>query len=404
MDASHEVRERVERLGRPLNAIVRVLPPSPSTAPAGLLQGVAVAVKDMIDVEGQPRGNGNPGDMAGLPATSDAPIVAALRGAGADVVALSALLEYAAGAQHPDLPEARNPHAPGLTAGGSSGGSAALVGAGAVPLALGTDTGGSIRLPAHYCGVVGYKPTRGTFPVEGVEALAPTLDHVGLLAVDVATTVRAVEALSRIRVAPIGEPLTIGILRPQLDDDRLETDVRLVLEAAIERLERRHVLVDVDSAPLDRLNDVIGAIILFEAWQVHSDAMTRDPEHFGAPTRRLFEEASRVTEHEYRRALAERELLLPAAAALLDGCDVLLGPAGPFVSPEWTPPIDTPEGEVEGIYSGPYNVTGQPAIVLPCGSTPAGLPVGLQLATGFGDDGRLLAAAAAIESELVFSA
>ncbi|AMM21654.1 hypothetical protein AX769_17770 [Frondihabitans sp. PAMC 28766] len=403
MDASQEVRDRVEQLGRPLNAVVRVLPSSPSTAPAGPLHGLAVAVKDMIDVEGQPRGNGNPDDMAGPPAAADAPIVADLRAAGADVVVLAALLEYAAGAQHPDLPEARNPRAPGLTAGGSSGGSAALVGAGAVPLALGTDTGGSIRLPAHYCGVVGFKPTHGTFSVDGVQALAPTLDHVGLLAVDVATTVTAVEALTRMQVAGPPESLTIGILRSQLDDERLDVDVRLAVDAAIERLGEGNRLVDIDSAPLDRLNDSIAAIILFEAWQVHGEAMTARPEHFGGATRRLFEVASRVTAADYAEALRERDRLLPEAAALLDDCDVLLGPAGPFVSPEWTPPIDTPEGEVEGIFSGPYNMTGQPAIVIPCGMTEAGLPVGLQLAGRYGDDAALLSAACLIESQLVFS-
>jgi Asp-tRNA(Asn)/Glu-tRNA(Gln) amidotransferase A subunit family amidase len=403
MDASQEVRDRIERLGRPLNAVVQVLPSSPSTAPAGPLQGIAVAVKDMIDVEGQPRGNGNPEDMAGDPAAADAPVVAALRRAGADVAVTAALLEYAAGAQHPDLGEARNPKAPSLTAGGSSGGSAALVGAGAVPLALGTDTGGSIRLPAHYCGVVGYKPSFGTVPVDGVQPLAPTLDHVGLLAVDVATTILGLEALTGTPGTEPPSSLTIGILRPQLLDVRLDDEVRVVLDAAIERLGERFDLVDVDSAPLDRLNDVIGAIILFEAWQVHGAMMTTRPEHYGAPTRRLFDEASRVSTSEYREALAERDRLLPAVTALLDECDVLLGPAGPYVSPEWTPPIDTPEGEIEGIFTGPYNVTGQPAIVIPCGATEAGLPVGLQLAGRFGADAGLLAAAAAIESQLVFS-
>jgi Asp-tRNA(Asn)/Glu-tRNA(Gln) amidotransferase A subunit family amidase len=103
-------------------------------------------VKDIIDIAGHPRGNGNPHDMASAPARVDAPVVASLRAAGADVFAATSLLEYAAGATHPDVPEARNPYDPSRTAGGSSGGSAALVGAGVCQVALGTDTGGSIRI------------------------------------------------------------------------------------------------------------------------------------------------------------------------------------------------------------------------------------------------------------------
>ncbi len=124
----------------------------------------------MIDIAGHPRGNGNPHDMGAAPAAGDAAVVTALREAGAEVFAATSLLEYAAGAVHPGVPEARNPFDPGRTAGGSSGGSAALVGAGACAVALGTDTGGSIRIPAHYCGVVGFKPSFGAIDVTGVAA------------------------------------------------------------------------------------------------------------------------------------------------------------------------------------------------------------------------------------------
>jgi aspartyl-tRNA(Asn)/glutamyl-tRNA(Gln) amidotransferase subunit A len=397
------MRDRVERLGRPLEAIVRVLP-SPSAFPEGPLQGLPVAVKDMFDVAGEARGNGNPEDMAGEPRILDAAVVHDLRALGADIVATTSLLEYAAGAQHPDLPEARNPRAPHLTAGGSSGGSAALVGSGGVPVALGTDTGGSIRLPAHYCGVVGFKPTHGTLSVEGVQPLAPTLDHVGLLAVDVATTIRAFEALTRIPIPAEPRNLTIGLLRSQLDDPRLDDDVRRVVASALARIAPEVTVVELDAAPLDRLNDVIGDIILYESWQVHGDMMRSRPEHYGAPTARLFASAEGVSREAYTEALRQRAELLPAAAALLDGIDVLVGPAAPYVAPEISPPIDTPAGEIEGVFSGPYNVTGQPAIVLPAGTTLEGLPVGLQLAAGVGADAALLAAARTIEKLLLASA
>ncbi len=180
--------------------------PAPARRPDGPLHGVPVAVKDMIDIAGHPRGNGNPHDMGAAPAASDAAVVTALREAGAEVFAATSLLEYAAGAVHPGVPEARNPFDPGRTAGGSSGGSAALVGAGACAVALGTDTGGSIRIPAHYCGIAGFKPSFGAIDVAGVQPLSPSLDHVGLLGADVAITTRVFAAITgQSAAAPPGD-------------------------------------------------------------------------------------------------------------------------------------------------------------------------------------------------------
>jgi Asp-tRNA(Asn)/Glu-tRNA(Gln) amidotransferase A subunit family amidase len=168
----------------------------------------------MIDIVGHPRGNGNPHDMATAPATRDAAVVTALRAAGADIFAATSLLEYAAGAVHPGVPEARNPFDPGRTAGGSSGGSAALVGAGVCPAALGTDTGGSIRIPAHYCGVVGFKPSFGAIDVTGTQPLSPSLDHVGILGADVAITASVFAGITG--QAPANPPATLrlGLVRP----------------------------------------------------------------------------------------------------------------------------------------------------------------------------------------------
>ncbi|MDQ1575223.1 MAG: aspartyl-tRNA(Asn)/glutamyl-tRNA(Gln) amidotransferase subunit [Microbacteriaceae bacterium] len=388
--------ERLDRLGRPLNAVVTVIP-APLRSVDGPLLGMPIAVKDMIDVAGYPRGNGNPEDMAGPAAAQDAAIVTALRDSAADVFALAALLEYAAGAQHPELPEARNPAAPHLTAGGSSGGSAALVGAGVCPAALGTDTGGSIRLPAHYCGVVGFKPTFGTFPVTGVQPLSPTLDHVGILAKDVPTTAIVFESLTRQPGVRSAEILSVGVLADQFADPRLEKDVRDIVLAAVEQLRGRVVLEDRDGSALSLLNLRMGDIVDYEAWQVHGAAVTERPEHFGAPTGRRFAAAAHISQEQYLSALAERAELVPDALAVLEGVDFLLGPAAPYVAPEVSPPGDTPEGAIEGIFTSPYNMTGQPAIVIPCGLTAEGLPVGLQLAAAPGADAALLAGAAVIE-------
>jgi len=397
-------QERALRLGGPLNAVVAVFP-APARQPDGPLHGVLIAVKDLIDVAGHPRGNGNPHDMAGAPAAADAPVVAALRAAGADVFAAASLLEYAAGAVHPDVPEARNPFDPGRTAGGSSGGSAALVGAGVCPAALGSDTGGSIRIPAHYCGVVGFKPSFGAIDVAGTQPLSPSLDHIGILGADVAITASVFAAITDQEAGSPPTTLRLGLARPQLDHPDIQPGVAAALRAALARLAGAFPVVDVDGSVLSEIAGSFGDIILFEAWQVHRAQVDSHPERYGPETLRLLRTASHVTEDAYRAAGRRRDDLLPRAAQVYRGVDVLVTPAAPFAAPVTTPPVDTPEGELEGLFTGVFNLTGDPALVLPCGwddGPNGGLPVGIQLSAPRGADMALLAAASLIEPVLAF--
>jgi Asp-tRNA(Asn)/Glu-tRNA(Gln) amidotransferase A subunit family amidase len=397
--------ERSERLGRPLNAVVKMFH-APLRAPDGPLHGVQIAVKDMIDIARHPRGNGNAASMQAEPATADASIIAMLRAAGADVFAATSLLEYAAGATHPDVPEAMNPYNPARTAGGSSGGSAALVGVGACAVALGTDTGGSIRIPAHYCGTVGFKPSHGALPLDGVQALAPSLDHVGLLARDVATTIEVFSALTGTRPAAArGTALRVGVLPGQLERAEVEPDVATAVRGAIGVLRDAGCsIIEVDGSAFDELEETFSDILLFEAWQAHGTRVTADSGHYGPETLRLLRSGAEVSEADYRKALARRERLLPAAAEVYAGIDVLLTPAAPFVAPGTTPPVDTPEGAAEGLFTGIQNLTGAPALVLPCGWSADGLPIGLQLSSPLGTDTGLLTAAGYVESALAFEA
>ncbi|QNN53247.1 amidase family protein [Nocardioides mesophilus] len=394
--------ERAERLGRPLEAVVSLLP-APARAPEGPLHGLQVAVKNLIAVAGQPLGNGNPTAMRSAPQEADAPVVAALRDAAADVFATTALLEYAAGATHPEVPETRNPFDQGRTAGGSSGGSAALVGAGVCDVALGTDTGGSIRIPAHYCGTVGFKPGHGVLPLDGVQPLAPTFDHVGLLARDVASTRRVFAALTGSTPGATEAPQTlrIGVVAGDLDRPDLEPEVAAAVRGALTALERAGcTIVEVDGSAFERLSGTFEDILLHEAWQVHGPAVTEDPSTFGPETLRLLRAGAEVGDTAYERACARRQELLPPALATYDVVDVLLSPAAPFVAPRTTPAVDTPAGESEGRYTVIHNLTGAPAIAVPCGWSGDGLPIGLQLAAGRGRDEELLAAAAFVESVL----
>ena len=395
--------ERAHRLGTPLNAIVNLID-APIRDSSGFLHGVQIAVKDIIDIAGQPRGNGNPFDMQSKPAEIDAPVISQLRALGADIFATSTLLEYAAGATRPDIAEAMNPFNVLRTAGGSSGGSASLVGAGVCDVAIGTDTGGSIRIPAHYCNVVGFKPSYGSISLEGVTALSPSFDHVGLLAKDVTTTTKVFSALMGItqvnRPASISG-LKIGIISSHFDVPTLEEEVAQSIKRAVEKLTNAGAsITEVDDTIFKELEKTFEDMLLFEAWQVHGEKVSLEPSHFGPETLRLLLAAKEITHTAYEKASKRRQELLPLASEIYRSIDVLLTPAAPYVAPETTPPIDTPKGAAEGAYTSIFNITGDPAIVIPSGLDSHGLPIGLQLAAKLGDDMKLLSIASAVETVL----
>jgi len=192
--------------------------------------------------------------------------------------------------------------------------------------------------------------------------------------------------------------LRIGVLAGQLGHPALDPKLARRTRELLDRLAAAGAeVLEVDDAVLTELGDLLVPILLPEAWAVHGERVAGSPGWYGTETLRLFEAAGRADPAAREEALLRRDELRPAAEALLDGVDVLLGPAAPFTAPELTPPIDTPEGEVEGLFSGPFNVTGQPAVALPAGRTDEGLPYAVQLVGRSGADGALLAACARIE-------
>ncbi len=408
--------ERVRRLGGPLNAVAGAIA-VPERAATGVLAGTPVAVKDIIAVAGvvarygstlPDQGREGPGDgVDAVPAARDAPVVSRLRASGAEVLVLSQCLEYAAGAVHPAVGGTRNPHDPSRTSGGSSGGSAALVAAGAVPLAVGTDTGGSIRVPAAYCGVVGLKPTRGLVPTEGVFPLSPSCDHVGPIATDVAGARLLLSVLADrpdlVADGPVGvaRPPRLGVLRGNVDDPCVTEEVRVAVEAALAVLAGAGWdLVDVDAewvgdgAATER---VLGDVVLHEAALVHADRLPRLRAWYGAGTLAVLAAGAAVGEPRHRAALAAAEALKHSVDGFLSGVDALVGPTVPTVAPEQDPPFGDGE-DPEGRFTCVADLTGHPAVSLPV--PVSGLPVGLQLTGRTGGDGALLTIAAGVEALL----
>jgi 2-dehydropantoate 2-reductase len=447
--------ERLERLGRPLNAVASVIG-APRRAADGPLAGRPVAIKDIIAVAGVPTRCGSPASDPD-PAQDDAEVVRRLRTAGAEAFAAAQCLEFAAGFAHPEVGDTRNPRDPSRTSGGSSGGSAALVAAGACDLALGTDTGGSIRIPAAYCGVVGLKPTFGLVSADGVFPLSPTCDHVGtltasvpgareLLAVladradlvglaDAADLPGSANLNDLTELAALADPpdladladvadpagrgdparltgltspgpgtdaatappaFTVGVLAAQLADPSVTAPVRDAVTAALGRLAAAGWEVRELTAPwlgdLAAWEDVLTVIVAREASLVHSG---RDHSRYAEGTRALLEYGASVGDDQFARALARRDELITAIDATLDGVDVLAGPTVGYQAPEQDPPFGAGESNAEGRFTGPYNLSGHPALSLPVPAS--GLPVGLQLAGPRGRDLALLRVAAAAE-------
>jgi 2-dehydropantoate 2-reductase len=389
--------QRLQERGPALNAVVAELPPGRRAA-SGPLLGAAVAVKDNIDVEGVVTTNASTVAVP-PPAATDAPAVARLRDAAADLLCKTNLLEYAAGSVNPAYGMTFNPHDATRTSGGSSSGSAALVAAGVCNYALGTDTGGSIRIPAAYCGIVGLKPTYDLVPLRGVFPLSPTLDHVGTLTATVAQTAELLAAIAAqpVELRPV-RGLRIGVMRAQVDDEDVTAGVRDRVGEAIDALASAGFeLIDVELPELTLVDATLGAILLKEAWDVHRERFEREADRYGAGTRALLELASRATEDEYRQGLADRERIAAAFTRVFEDVQVLAGPTVAYVAPPEDPPVGTPEGELEGRFTGPYNVAGLPAVSVPCGLAEGTLPAGLQLAAARGEDALLLSVARAYE-------
>src|SRR3984957_11596720 len=387
--------ERLERLGRPLNAVASVAP-VPDRGADGALAGQSVAVKDIIAVAGLPTRCGSPASDP-APATVDATVVHRLRTAGAEGFAPTQCLECAAGFAHPQIADTRNPRDPSRTSGGSSGGSAAVVAAGVCDLALGTDTGGSVRIPAAYCGGLGLKPPYGLVPTDGVFPLSPSLDHAGTLTATAADSIALLQAIAGPlpAPAPAGVPV-LGVLSAQLADPSVTPDVREAVRTALDRLaaggwQLREVKPPWLEEP-QRWEEALTVIVAREAVASHAG---RDTSQDAEGTRALLSFGATGTPEQYASARAAQAELSAAVEETLAGVDALAGPTVGYCAPEQDPPFGVGEDSAEGRFTGPYNLTGHPAVSMPV--PPPGLPVGLHLAGHRDGDLALLELAAAAQ-------
>jgi aspartyl-tRNA(Asn)/glutamyl-tRNA(Gln) amidotransferase subunit A len=382
-------------------------------ADRGPLHGVPVAVKDLVDTAGLVTTMGSR-HFAGNVPDADAEVVSRLRSAGAVIVGKTTTHEFAYGPTGDRAANGpcANPHDPRRMAGGSSAGSAAAVAAGLVPLAIGTDTGGSVRIPAALCGVAGIRPSPLRIPDRGVFALSWSLDSVGVLAGDAAGTAMGWAVLAGAaptKAAATASPPAPGALRIGLADgfDRLDPAVHSGLMALVDRLGQAGARLSNITVPdVEELRWLYRTIQSAEAVSIHYDRMTTAPQLFDPEVLQRLQAAAEIPARDYARALRRLGEVRATAGWLLDGVDVLLLPTVPVLAPPlgardtdigggWTSPRDALLA-----HTSPFSTLGLPAISIPV-PAPGALPVGVQLVGPPGDDESLLAVARTVEAVAV---
>ena len=385
--------------------------------PASPLDGVPVAWKDLVDVAGTPTTAASDLRRQLAPAAADAPAVARLAAAGLVCVGKTNLSELAFSGLglNPHFGTPPNPLDPARAPGGSSSGSAVAVATGVVPCAIGTDTSGSIRVPAAFCGIAGFKPTAARIDRTGVTALAPTLDSVGPLATSAADLIALDAALRGAAPRPPQPPPGLRLVLPEGDPvDGAEPEVAAAFAAALAALQRAGA--EIEHRPLPALAAAQrafaehGSLVAHEAWRAHRELLEHldaDESARGMFDRRVLRRLreGRALPPGGRDALLRRRPALQAAlAAQLDGA---LGawPTVPHRAPELAP-LERDEELFARVNMSTLRNTmtasflDMPGISLPIGEDPTGLPLGLLLSGPPRSDDHVLAAALAVEVAL----
>ncbi|HMO73241.1 MAG TPA: amidase [Paracoccaceae bacterium] len=376
-----------------------------SGAAIGPLHGLPVGLKDIIDTRGIPTANGTPIDAGRVPA-DDAWIVARLRAAGAVILGKTVTTECAF--LHPG--KTRNPWNTGHTPGGSSQGSAAAVAAGMVPLAVGTQTGGSVIRPAAFCGVVGFKPSFGLIPRSGILTQSPFLDTVGVFARDVAGAALLAEVLAgqdagdeatqplpmprMLEAAQARPPVTPHLIRVRLP---AESEAHPEMTGAMDELTAALGEGCGDLSLPATFAEAEGErrrINLAEMARHYADHERRGRAQMSPVLSAAIDEGKAVTARDYLWARDWRGIVNAGLQQVLSRCDALICPAAPGPAPEGLGSTGN------AVFNGVWTLAGVPAVTLPVFTSEGGLPMGLQLIGRRGDDARLLRTAAWLSARI----
>ncbi len=409
VELTHDCLARIEKLNPALNAYITVTAESALDQARqaeweiyhgkhlGPLHGIPIGLKDIIDTAGVRTTAASAQFKERVP-TEDAEVVRRLRAGGAVILGKQNLHEFAYGGSSmiSFFGEIHNPWDTARIAGGSSGGSAASVAAGLGYAAVGTDTAGSIRLPAAYCGVVGLKPTYGRVSTRGVVPLSSSYDHVGPITTSVYDAALMLQVLSAYDSAePFAnrpaqsfvsafdeypENLRIGVPRPFFFDD-LHPEIADAIEKAIDIFRRLQAEIhDIKlEVPTDR------TLASAEAYAYHKQFVERSPELYQAATLQRINSGAKIDANDAHRAARDLQESRHAIQEIFNEVDVLLTPTVPIPPPKIAdlkanPDTLRPQELIMLRNTRPFNVWGIPTISIPCGFTKDGLPIGLQLA------------------------
>lgn len=389
------MREVADRLNTVISWVPTALGTDPDVS-AGPLSGVRIGVKDNIEVGGV-RSTCGSEYFADRVAVSDAACVAVLKRAGATITSTLNLAEFAVGvtSQNSAFGGPVNPWDAGRVPGGSSGGSGVAVAAGIVDVALGTDTGGSIRLPAACCGVTGLRPSIGVLDMTGIFPVSPDFDTVGPLARTAAQVREAFSVLAGTDITPARPgPLRVAVPWPYITDDVDPAVRQAIVETAALIRQLGHTIVETPVPHSESAQDVVYTLIYSDLAKIHAERLRDEPTRFQSATRERIAMGLSITDEQRAAAIRQRDVFRAAMAELFGGVDVVLTPAMPVD----VPLLDGGDAVVAqarqmGQLTYPWSLHDGPTLALPVGMHPSGMPIGAQVTAAHSNEKPLFALA-----------